>query len=191
MKIYLTVLMLLTTVSFSYSQSKLEREYRIKLSQVPLKALGFVDKSMPDVKVKWYWEENLQKKSIEAKGTRDGRLYSVEFDTLGVLQDVEVLVKYQSLPENTKVAIEESIGNRFVKFKIEKTQIQWVGDENVLMLLIKGEDIGQAAYITNYEIMIKGSRDGLTDFYEILLNENGEIKRVSKVLQRNDYHLIF
>ena len=191
MKIYLTVLMLLTTVSFSYSQSKLEREYRIKPSQVPLKALGFVDKSMPDVKVKWYWEENLQKKSIEAKGTRDGRLYSVEFDTLGVLQDVEVLVKYQSLPENTKVAIEESIGNRFVKFKIEKTQIQWVGDENVLMLLIKGEDIGQAAYITNYEIMIKGSRDGLTDFYEILLNENGEIKRVSKVLQRNDYHLIF
>ena len=191
MKIYLTVLVLLTAVSFSYSQGKLEREYRIKPSQVPVKALGFVEKSMPDVKVKWYWEENLQKKSIEAKGTRNGKLYSVEFDTLGVLQDVEVLVKYQSLPENTKIAIEKSIENRFAKFNIEKTQIQWVGDQNVLMSLIKGEDIGQTAYITNYEIMIKGSMDGLTDFYEILLNEKGEIKRVSKVLQRNDYHLIY
>ncbi|MBG6235272.1 hypothetical protein IWX76_001840 [Pedobacter sp. CAN_A7] len=191
MKIYLTVLVLLTAVSFSYSQGKLEREYRIKPSQVPVKALGFVEKSMPDVKVKWYWEENLQKKSIEAKGTRNGKLYSVEFDTLGVLQDVEVLVKYQSLPENTKIAIEKSIENRFAKFNIEKTQIQWVGDQNVLMSLIKGEDIGQTAYITNYEIMIKGSMDGRTDFYEVLLNEKGEIKRVSKVLQRNDYHLIY
>lgn len=42
MKISLMILMLLFSITASYSQEKFEREYRIKQSEVPLKALEFL-----------------------------------------------------------------------------------------------------------------------------------------------------
>ncbi len=190
MKAKLSLILLLSAALSVHSQEKLEREYRIKSSEVPAKALEFVGNSFGNMKVKWYGEENLNGKSIEAKGKRDGRLFSIEFDTSGALQDIEMLISFRDIPENTRVQIERNLGSSFSKFRIQKTQKQWVGKESVLSTLAKGES-PTGEFSTNYEITLRGTKNQRTDYYEVLVNDKGEIIRESKIVFRNNQHLIF
>lgn len=190
MKKHLFLIFFLFQVSFSYSQEKLEREYRIKEAEVPALALQYVKSNFEGVRMKWYGEENLDGKAIEAKGKRDGKLYSVKFSTDGKLQDIEMVVRFNTIPENVKNAIEKNLEKRFSKFRIQKTQIQWVGEAEVLAELIKGTKIS-GSYVTNYEITLQGTIDRRTDYYEVLANYTGDLVRESKIVQRNKQNLIY
>ena len=81
MKRSFLLLTLLFHLTLAYSQNKSEREYRIKSSEVPAKALEYVESNFQDVRMKWYGEENLDGKAVEAKGKKQGNLYSVKFET--------------------------------------------------------------------------------------------------------------
>lgn len=190
MKNYLIFLTLLAQIPLAYSQDKLEREYRIKQSEVPAKALKYVESSFENIKMKWYGEDNLNGKAIEAKGKRQGNLYSIKFSTNGDLQDIEMVIKFNSIPGNAKTAIEKNLQNRFSKFRVQKAQIQWLGKEADLAALINGERV-PGAYTTNYEITFQGTKDRRTDYYEILSNDKGELIRESRIVQRNNHHLIY
>lgn len=182
--------MLLLTVASAYSQDKLEREYRIQPSQVPAKALEFTAAGFNEVKLKWYGEENLDGKAIEAKGKRDGTLYSIKFDTLGMVQDIEMVIRFHTIPEATRLNIEKDLASRFSKFNIQKTQKQWLGTPQVLRALARGENVNNE-FKTNYEITLRGTKDRRTDYYEVLANDRGTIVRESKIVQRNNQHLIY
>lgn len=177
-------------LTLAYSQDKQEREYRIKESAVSAKALEYVEKNFEGVRMRWYGEENLDGKAIEAKGKRDGKLYSVKFSTEGELQDIEMVVNFNSIPENVKTAVEKNLNDRFSKFRIQKTQIQWVGDQAELASLIRGEKI-TGTYATNYEITLQGTKDRRTDYYEVLADYKGELLRESKIVQRTNQNLIY
>lgn len=187
----LTILILLCiSITEAFSQDKLEREYRIKPAQVPAKALEFIESSFRDVKIKWYGEENLQGKAIEAKGRRDGQLYSIKFDTNGALLDIEVVIRFNDIPEETRLQIEKDLGGRFTKYRIQKTQRQWLGSSADLKALAKGE-AATGVYSTNYEISLQGTKGRRTDYFEVLANAQGEIVRESRIIQRNNQHLIY
>ena len=190
MKTYLLLFIVLFNLTSVYSQDKLEREYRIKQSEVPAKALGFTEHSFPDVRMKWYGEDNLNGKAIEAKGKLQGKLYSIKFDTSGVLQDIEMVINFNTIPENIRLAIQKNLEDRFSKFRVQKTQIQWVGNMDDLAALVKGENVS-GTYSTNYEITFQGTRDRRSDYYEVLSNDKGELIRESKIVQRNNHHLIY
>lgn len=190
MKAKLIVLFFLFKAVTSYSQDKLEREYRIKSSEVPSKAVRFITENFDKMKIKWYGEENLDGKAIEAKGKRDGMLYSIKFDTSGNIQDIESIIRFNDIPETAKVNIEKNLGRRFSKFTIQKTQKQWLGDIDVLSELAKGNE-PSGKYSVNYEINLKGTKNGRTDYYEVLADQKGEITRESKIIQRNNHHLIY
>ena len=190
MKKTLLLLLFLFKFSLAYSQDKLEREYRIKESEVPAKALDYVESNFKNVGMKWYGEENLNGKAIEAKGRLQGNLYSVKFSTDGDLEDVERVMDFNSIPQDVRYVIEKNLKSKFSKFKLQKTQIQWVGNMNDLAALIKGENVS-GPYSTNYEITLRGTKDRLTDYYEILSNDKGELIRESKIVQRNNQNLIY
>lgn len=190
MKRPLLLLLLLFNLSFAYSQDKLEREYRIRESEVPAKALEYVKSIFQNASMKWYGEENLNGKAIEAKGRMQGKFYSVKFSIDGELQDIEQVRDFNSIPENVQIAIKGNLENRFSKFKLQKTQIQWVGNMNDLAALIKGEKV-TGPYSTNYEITFRGTKDRLTDYFEILSNDKGELIRESKIVHRNNQNLIY
>src|SRR5690606_31356945 len=132
------LLALLYSVKITYAQdgikNKYEREYSIKKSEVPLKANNFINETL-NGKVKWYGEENLKGKAIEAKGKKDKKLYSVKFDTLGNVQDVEVVVSFKSLSKEIQSKIQKELKGQFSSIKIIKTQIQWLGSQEVLKQL--------------------------------------------------------
>lgn len=86
--------------------------------------MEFIESVFEDTKMKWYGEENIKGKAIEAKGRYQGTFYSVKFDTLGVLQDIEMLIDFGTVPENVRTLIEKNLANHFSRFRIQKTQIQ-------------------------------------------------------------------
>jgi len=190
MKILLMILTLLFSVSAGYSQEKFEREYRIKESEVPQDALRFIERSFPDKKIKWYGEENLNGQSIEAKVKKDGNLFSVKFDTLGTIQDVEMLVKFRQLNEPVKQKIENELGAAFSKYKIQKVQIQWKGKDDALESLISNRKF-DGKYVTNYELIVRGREGRHTEYYEFLFDRDGKLKERLTIIQRTDHHLIY
>lgn len=190
MKFFLILLTFLFSVSMGYSQEKFEREYRIKVSEVPQKALDFIEGSFPSKKIKWYGEENLEGRSIEAKVKKDGNLFSVKFDTLGTIQDVEMLVKFRELDSPIKEKIEEELDAAFSNYKIQKVQIQWKGKIDALKSLISARE-SNGEYVTNYELVVRGKEGRQTDYYEFLFDTDGKLKKRLTIIQRTDHHLIY
>ena len=184
-----TVLMSFFISSFNVAgQLKYEREYNLSLDKVPVLAKRFVDSCCPGSKVKWYGEESLKGKSIEAKLKYKGSLYSIEFDTLGHIQDVEKKTGIADIPNNARLAIVNKLDSIFSKHEIEKVQVQWVGYNQALYELIEKRN-STLPYTTNYEIVVKGRKGKSTKMYEILFSMEGSILSVSEIVQKNTDNL--
>lgn len=188
--ILIFILVFFTSMNSAFSQAKLEREYRIKDSQVPLKATEFIKNTFGTIKLKWYGEESLKGRSVEAKGSFNKKLYSIEFDTLGNLQDIEVRIDMKSIPENTRNKIKRQLETKFKAFRIHKVQAQQVADASEIKSS-KGGEIISDEMITNYEIVLKGRKEKKYSFYEVLFTKDGELIRESQMIERNNHHLIY
>lgn len=170
-------------------KNKFEREYSIKQSEAALEARNFIRETF-DGKVRWYGEVNLDGQAIEAKGKKDKELYSVKFDTLGNIQDVEVVINFRSLSDDLKNKIQDELDKQFSSTKIVKTQTQWLGSKEILKQLINKETTTDD-YITNYEIVIRGKKSNRYELYEVLFDQNGKLIDKAKIIQKNDQHLIY
>ena len=191
MKNYKTAVILISLFISSINvtgQKKYEREYDLKKENVPGMAITFMDSCCPNSKVKWYGEESLTGKTIEAKINYKGSLYSIEFDTSGHIQDVEKKTGIDDIPKNARSAIVNKIDSIFSKHKIEKVQVQWVGYNQALYELIEKRN-STLPYTTNYEIVVKGRKGKSTKMYEVLFSMDGSILSVSEIVQRNTDNL--
>jgi hypothetical protein len=186
----LLTLALFLFTNTTYAQEKIEREYAIKSTQVPKPALEFIHQVFENSRIRWYAEESQKGRSIEAKLKRDGTIYSIEFDTDGKPQDIEMLIKFKSLPEKLCLAIQRTLEAEFRRIKIQKVQRQWTGPAPTLQLLLaKKKPI--ALYTTRYELVIRGTKDKSTSDYEVLVDDQGMLIRTSKIIYGDNPHLIF
>src|SRR5699024_1418289 len=143
-----------------YPQEKFERESRIKRSEVPKKASMYVESIFPDAKkTKWYLEENLDGFANEAKVRENGTIYSIKFDTLGNLQNIEFIEKFNKLPMQVQDKVESHLQEQYDRFRLKKVQIQWIGDADLLRSVLLDET-KNGQYETNYEIEFVGRKDG-------------------------------
>lgn len=191
MKNILLMLILASSIHIGFSQEKFEKEDRIQAAKAPLRAVEFMDGAFVNAnRIKWYAEENLKGKAIEAKVKKDGKLHSVKFDTLGNLKDVEVTVNFKTIPERTQAVIQSKLEALFSSFKIQKTQIQYLGGESVLgELIVSGSP--DSRYTTNYELVIRGKKNRKVEYYEIVFDELGAMIRNDRIIQKNTHHLIY
>mgnify|MGYP001072790456 CR=1 FL=1 len=172
------------------AQQKIEREYAIKTTQVPKSAVQYVDQVFEGRKTKWYAEESQKGRSIEAKVKQDGTIYSIEFDESGKLQDIETLIRFKSLPEKLRTAIDKTLEAEFSRIKINKVQRQWTGSAKTLQLLLAKKKAAEA-YTTRYELIIRGTKDRRTSDYEVLVDDQGALIRTSKIISKDNPHLLF
>jgi hypothetical protein len=187
--ILITIIFLLSLTSL-HAQTKFEREFRIDEEAVPEKAVAFIDSCFGDHKIKWIKEESQDGKSFEAKTKYHKFCYSIEFDTLGNIQDIEKTVKFKTLQPEVIRHISNSLDSLFVKYKITKTQIQWKGAHDVLLELVQTGKSG-GKYELAFEIVLKGKKEGLSKFYEILLDSRGKVLRQLVIVPRNTDNLEF
>src|SRR5690606_10057201 len=132
---------LILSIGSVYPQEKFERESRIKRSEVPKKASMYVESIFPDAKkTKWYLEENLDGFANEAKVRENGTIYSIKFDTLGNLQDIEFIEKFNRLPLQIQTKVESYLQEQYDRYRVKKIQVQWIGDADLLRSVLLQEN---------------------------------------------------
>ncbi len=187
--IFLFGFIVLNLLAYSVpAQNKYEREYRIKEKEVPEPALAFV-RSVPDPgKVRWYSELSDEGKSLEAKLKYLNRRYSVEFDSLGKLQDIEVLTPWEEIAGEVRSRIRADLVATYEKHKIRKIQEQYRGTIVDLFTFVKAER-PEEIYSLRYEIVIKGKKEKLWNLYEVTYDEAGNPLDHSMIILRNTDHI--
>jgi len=171
-----------------FAQDKFEKESRIKPKDVPSKALSFIDSLKMDTKVKWYLEEGLNKKSIEAKYKQNKVSYSIEFDSLGMIEDIEIEVNWGDLESSLRESISSQLQQNCSSHRIEKVQRQFTGSENDLFTLLNTRIIFEHLNI-NYEIIVRCKQLNEVDLFEYLFNNNGKLISTSKIVLKNSSQL--
>lgn len=190
-RIFFILLMLLITGSNQlFAQDKFEKESRIKQKEVPEKALAFITKLNINTKVKWYLETSLTKKSIEAKYKYNNLNYSIEFDTLGNIEDVEVEINWEDLSQAIVRVVNKRLSEECFKHKVVKVQQQFLGTQQELIDVIANPS-DKSAVETNYELIVKCKTDKDINLFEYLFNNKGNIVSKSKIVFKNSSHLEF
>ncbi|PIY12585.1 MAG: hypothetical protein COZ18_01665 [Flexibacter sp. CG_4_10_14_3_um_filter_32_15] len=185
MKAILIIVLLFIFPLYSYAQSKVEIEERIEKKDVPLPAQQFIDSLCFSSKIKWFVEQNYITKTFEAKITANGTTCSIEFDSLGKIEDVEVEISWKKISEDTQGKINEQLNTDFEKHKIKKIQIQYSGKEtDLLNFRTNTENL-----TIKYEIVVKGQKESKIEFYEYLFSEKGELENKVQFDFRNTDHL--
>ncbi|MDD4108082.1 MAG: hypothetical protein PHH93_05115 [Prolixibacteraceae bacterium] len=170
------------------AQQKFERESRLKPDNVPPEALQFIKAVEMNTRWKWYFEENLEGNSVEAKTKYNGRRYSVEFDTTGIIQDIEVETKWQEMDEHIRSNISESLDSLFTRHNIIKIQIQYSAEKPVLLAILNNKAEFSESRI-QYEIEVKGKETGRPKLYELTFTELGKLTDISEIIFRNTDNL--
>lgn len=155
-----------------YGQSKIEIEKRIRPDNVPRKALKAIEKVLEkSVKLKWYYEQDGAHRSYECKFKYNRYKYSIEFDTLGQLEDAEILIGSSQLP----TSVVQSLHRNFNKLKIRRAQIQFL---KFYEKLLDAQFLKTALQSKEAQFEIEISSSGR--LFEILIDSDGLIlaKRV-------------
>lgn len=170
---------------YSYSQSKIELEERIEKKDAPLPAQKFIDSLYFFSKIKWFVEQDYNNKTFEAKTKSEGKKYSIEFDTLGQIEDIEVVIEWSQISVSIQDAICKKLNTDFERYKIKKIQIQYSGkEEDLLNFKTNVENL-----TLKYEIVVKGQKESKKTFYEYLFSEKGEFEEELQFKFRNTDHL--
>lgn len=168
------------------AQEKLEKEYRIRLNQVPQPALDYVS-TYNFQKVKWYAEESLKGISIEAKARANNRHFSIEFDKNGILEDVEITINKAAIVGDANTNIDQYLDENFRRYRIRKIQQQFSGNPKDIRDLIKNKTINPVTI--KYELIVKGKDSSGVYLYELLFNDKGKLEQRSKIIFRNSDNL--
>jgi hypothetical protein len=180
--ICIAVLLLLSSSAFG---QKVERESRIKSTDVPQKALEYIEQTSLD-KVKWYRETGLESISFEAKFKHERRWYSVEFSEEGVLEDIEIEIDLHQVPEPTRELIDKYLEAEFKRHRIKKVQIQY--KQTPLQTLIK-EEVPKTDSPHAFELVVKGKKSKLMKLWEVAFSSTGKFISIDQILNRNSTHL--
>ncbi len=143
-----------------------------------------------DRRVRWYMEISQDGKSVEAKSKRNGQRYSIEFDSTGILQDVEIEVRFGTIPEKLRETITQNLDVELDRFRITKTQEQLTGARKDLLTYLKGGP-DKTGLTTRYEAIVRGTKNGERNEFEYTFSLSGEIEKSSKVVFRNTDNLVY
>lgn len=185
---FLILLILFSISTILFAQDKFEKESRIQPKDVPPRALLFIDSLNLKTKIKWYKEEGLDKESIEAKFKLNKAIHSVEFDTYGKIEDVEIIVNWEDLESDLKDSIFFQLNIDCLSHKIVKVQRQFLGSENELLFLIKNRNVFEPLKI-RYEMIIRCKYEKKVDLFEYLFNYDGKLISRSRIIFKNSSHL--
>jgi hypothetical protein len=178
----------LTIVCSSLPARCQEQEYRIKSDEIPTLALEYVTSFSFTKKIKWYLEKNNNNQSIEAKTKWQKHKYSIEFDTLGTLQDVEITVNEEEIVPATLQGIQSYMTDSFTSHQICKIQRQYSGEPAAVRDLILNNTPSKKTTIC-YEIVAEINDQGVKKRVEFLFDDKGKPIRTTRLYYRNTDNL--
>ncbi|MGB7392852.1 MAG: hypothetical protein WA913_00525 [Pricia sp.] len=192
----LTLITTLCLLSYSFqglAQVKNEREYRIERNQFPEKSIrslsGYLDAAK---RIRYFKEYDGEKTSFEVKFKLNRKKHSVEFDSIGNLEDVETYIDKEDIPRPAVRDIEKYLESEFTRYRIVKIQRQYPKShykEDADLL----ENAFQNTIDTNvnYEIVVAGrKKDGFED-YEMTFDSIGGFLNSRKFISIGYDHILY
>lgn len=172
------------------AQEKVEVEQRVRAGQVPADAVEWLDDAYERARrVRWYYEETSGLKSYEAKFKWKDRLHSVEFDTAGVVQDIEIAIEWKELPGEVQQNILGDLDSAFHKHRIRKIQRQLTGSPDDLEDVIDEDESENIT--TRYEIEYYGKSESRDELWEGLFDARGKMLQQRVIILRPANNLNF
>ena len=179
----LQIIFLLFFIS-SYSlqaQEKRERERKIKTTQAPIPARDWLNSAYSNpASVNWYQQDDSGELSYEAKFKWKSKWHSVKFNPEGGIEDIEIRIVRNEIPEKTREKIWEYFSSTYSKYKIKKIQLQWTGEEQDLLNALN--DKGARNLTIRYEIEYQGRTSEENRLWEGLFDQSGKLLRRSKII---------
>jgi len=133
-------------------------------------------------KVKWYLEETSGKLSYEAKFKWDNRAKSVEFNSEGIIEDIETAMEFNELPIHLRQNLLDYFNTNFIKYDIRKIQEQWTGEPDDLEDAVDEDEIEDIVIF--YEIEFYGKSESGKALWEGLFDADGQFIKKRKIILR-------
>lgn len=167
------MLLILGSSNALQAQFKYEKESVISEFEVPESARELIAGVNNYERLVWYKEQSLDRYSFEAKLKIGGKKYSIEFDSTGLLEDIEILVKWKTLTAGPKLRISEYLNSSFQSWRVKRLQLQITGKLEDCLNYLNGE-ANENVLASNYEIIarIKSNRKHLVK--EFLFDKSGK-----------------
>ena len=157
-------------------------------SKVPENIKSYLSEISFKNKIKWYKDEALSKYTYEAKTHHNNLNFSIEFDSLGIIEDVEFKIEWKNIPELIKKNIEFYLDSIYQKKKIIKVQIQYTGKPESVINILK--DLNQNQRLTRkYEIVLKGKKNKKYQMMEYLFSNEGKFEDKAIIIMKNTDNL--
>ncbi len=181
MKNTLSLFLVLFTIQLAGAQTKVEVEKRIKKSEVPVEVLNWFEDAYEDIsRVKWFYQTESDIVSFEAKLKHNKKKHSVEINPNGNIINIEVTIDFDDIDSKAKQRIESYFKDTFSKFKVKKTQIQYLGSNDDLEDMIDENEMSEDI-TTNYEIEFYGKNEKGKELWEGLFDNKGELINRRKI----------
>jgi hypothetical protein len=192
----LLFLLILFHSIYAFGQgNKQEKEIRIPRQQMPQKALELLQPFLDQAgRVRYYHETDGVQQSYECKFRHQGRIYSVEFTEDGRLEDVEVVVNLNELPDKAKNNITEYLEKEYARFIIRKIQKQFTSDdeENPAAEIIEKAMKNKDGNLTiRYELEVDGKQDLSLISHEVLFDHEGLFIQKRKIIRRQVDNILY
>lgn len=178
--------------SLLFAQEKREREVRIKPNAFPDVAIKMIENYLTDAKrIRLYQEFDGQKKSFEAKFKRDRLFYSVEFDSVGQLEDVEFIISKNDIPEETWTLIQNSLDQKFDKAKIKKIQQHYPNTNEQQSVRLREAFQNLLLPYIKYEIIVSAKEDKGFREFEVTYDAEGNFLSSRLSIPQKYDHILY
>ncbi len=178
-------------ISFTlFAQDKVEVERSISGSEVPSVARDWLHETYSSTpRLHWYIETSSGETTYEAKLRQRGTWHSVEFDENGALQDVEIIVGLNDLPEAARRGLAIYFDTTYNKHRIRKIQQQLTGALEAVRATIQGEPAGAVTY--RYEVEFYGKNQQGRILWEGLFDDHGQLLERRRIVLRPTDNLLY
>lgn len=178
---FVVILLVLLMSGFVFAQDKIEIEKRVKEEDIPESAVeDLADILEPDHKVKWYYQADGSKKVYEAKFNFNSKDFSVEFDTSGLIYNVEIEIELESLSPIFRLKLDKRLNRLFDDYNIRKIQIEYLGEEDDLFEIISEDEIDDDLNVY-YEIEVNAKSSKKRALYELIFNDKAKLISKRKI----------
>lgn len=169
--------------SFGFSQSRPEREHRIKKSQFPVIATNIIPETAK--KIRYYKEVGTSHTLYTLKFKSKKMKYEIEVDEAGDIQQLGFIVKEIDIPRDTYSEIDDFLDAHFQKHRIRRI-LQWYSA--ISEDAIKNTFQNLILPSNTYELFIRGKKTAQqknnSDF-QLLFNSEGGFLGIREALPVN------
>lgn len=182
---------LFTLIGFTlFAQDKIEVERNVSASEVPSGAREWLHETYASTpRLHWYLEKSSGETSYEAKFRHRGAWHSVEFDEDGALQDIEIIVGLNDLPEIARQGMATYFDSTYTKHRIRKIQQQLTGLPEAVRAAIQDEPAGEVTY--RYEVEFYGKSHRSKALWEGLFDDQGQLQERRRIVLRPTDNLMY